>query len=796
MVLGASVLQHAARLPAIVWLAGAVVAALLLAGSARRFSARAAGTHADPLAPARRARWWAPLATIVAAALFAWAWAGWLAHGRIDARLPQALEGRDLTVVGVVSGLPQPFERGVRFVLRVESSEPAGVDGPIALAWYNGWTPEEFQAVLPVRAGERWRLTVRLKRPHTNANPHGFDYEAWLLEQDIRATGSVRPKGAHSRVDALAGTPRAWLDRTRDGIRERLWNALPEGRYVGVLIALVVGDQRATRAEDWATFNRTGVGHLMSISGLHVTMIASLAALTTAWLWRRAERLVLLCPVRKAAVVAGAIAAAVYCALAGFGIPAQRTLYMLLVAAIALWLDRAQSASRVLAIALAVVLLVDPWAVMAPGFWLSFAAVAMIFYALRAGDRQHWLAAWARTQWAITIGLVPLTLALFQQVSLVSPLANAVAIPVVSFVVTPLALIAAAVPIDTIAVLAQAVFALLMPLLEWLAHLPIAVWQQHAPPWWSIALAIVAVAWLLAPAGVPGRIAALPLFAPLLLVAPPLPVHGTAWVDVLDVGQGLAVVVRTANHTLVYDAGPAYSVEADAGNRVVVPFLRGEGVRDIDRMVITHLDNDHSGGAASVARLLPVGILLSSLPDGHPAQQRPAYRVPCRAGQTWRWDGVEFAVLHPSTAARFDDAELEPLRARRASRTNSQSCVVRIATGERALLLTGDIEANDELALLRSQPSALRADVVLVPHHGSRTSSTPEFVEAVAPRWALVAAGYRNRFGHPRADVVQRYQERGTEVLRTDAGGALRIELGADTIRATTFRATAPRYWR
>ncbi len=770
-VLGAAALQHAASLPSRSTLVaiGVGFAALWLVLARLR----------------NRSHWMVRgAASIAVGALGAFLWSAILAHQRIDARLDPALEGRDVTVIGVVSGLPQPFERGVRLTLEVESSDPPGVAGRIALSWYSGWTPEEFQSVLPVRGGERWRFMVRLKRPHTNANPHGFDYEAWLLEQNIHATGSVRPKGGHQRIED-ARTLSARIDRLRDAIRARLWQALPDSRYAGVLVALVVGDQRAIRFEDWATFNRTGVTHLMSISGLHVTMIASLAAWLAAWGWRRFARLLIWCPARKAAAVAGVLTALVYCALAGFGIPAQRTLYMLGVAALALWLDRTQSASRVLALALLVVLAIDPWAVIAPGFWLSFAAVALIFY---VGDRsrpQGFLAGWARVQWAITVGLVPLTVALFHQVSLVSPLANAIAIPVISGIVTPLALLAALLPLDAIAAVAHWFVATLMPLLQWLAELPVAVWQQHAPPWWSVALALLGVVWLLAPAGVPTRAMALPLFVPMLFAVPQRPPAGTAWIDVLDVGQGSAIVVRTAGHVLLYDAGPAYSVEADAGARVVLPFLRGEGIGRIDRMMITHLDNDHAGGAAAVASVLPTDMLLSSLPTTHRVMGHVPYRVPCLRGQSWEWDGVRFEVLHPGTAAYESGA-----------RPNAMSCVLRITAGAQSVLLTGDIEAREEAALIREGMAALRADVLLVPHHGSRTSSTAAFLDAVSPRYALIGAGYRNRFGHPRADVVARYESRGIALLRTDTLGALRIKLAPQTIDTSTFRATDPRYWR
>ena len=718
-----------------------------------------------------------------AAALLGFAWAAGFAQVRIAERIDAALEGRDLAVTGVVASLPQPFERGVRFEFDVEQAD-RGVPPRVLVSWYNGLTPDEFQEVLPVRAGERWRFTLRMKRPRATANPYAYDWEVAALERGIGAAGYVRPRADRERVDAMVYRPAYVIERAREGIRARFRDTLADAPYAGVLIALAIGDQRAIESPDWQTFTRTGVGHLMSISGLHVTMVAGLFAWLVLMLWRRSERLTLRLPARKAAAVAGVAAAAAYCLLAGFAVPAQRTLYMLAVVAIALLADRAQSSSRVLAAALAVVVLLDPWAVVSPGFWLSFGAVGLMFY-VAAAPARHWFSGWGRTQWAITVGLAPLTLVLFQQVSLVSPLANAVAIPVVSFVVTPLALAAAVLPVDALAHLAHAVLAALMGLLDVLARAPSAVWSQHAPLAWTLLPAAIGVAWLLAPRGVPGRIAGAVLLLPMFAARPPGPGPGDAWITFLDVGQGLATVVRTADHALVYDAGPSYSVDADAGNRVVVPFLRGTGVTGLDAVVVTHNDNDHAGGAAAVMRTFPPALLLSSLAADHPAQALAPWRVPCYAGQRWEWDGVSFDMLYP-TAESYD---------RDLKRANWRSCVLRIRAHGRTVLLTGDIEARDEEALLRTAVP-LGADVLLAPHHGSRTSSTEAFLDAVSPRTAVFTVGYRNRFGHPRADVVARYADRGVEILRTDRTGAVTVRMDAAGLGISAYRDTAARYWR
>ena len=737
-----------------------------------------------------------PALSAAAGFFYAAAWA----QSRLAERLPRQWEGVDLAVTGVVAGLPQPLEGGMRFDFDVERVEPAAARLPqrISLSWYNGASREAFREFAPIRAGERWRFIVRLRRPHGSVNPHGFDYESWLLQRAIGATGYVRPRGME-RLDGLVLQPAYLLQRGREILRERHWAALPDYPYAGILVALAIGDQNAIDAGQWQLFARTGVSHLMSISGLHVTMVASLFAALVHWLWRRSSNLMLALPARKASALAGFLAALAYCLIAGFAVPAQRTLYMVGVVALALWTGRASSVSRVLCAALLLVLLLDPWAVLAPGFWLSFGAVAVILYVatgrLRTGRadasggaRAHGegLLQWGRVQWAITFALAPLLLVWFQQMSLVSPLANAVAIPLVSLVVTPLALAGSVLPFDFILKLAHAVMAGQMWLLEWCAALPAAVWQQHAPETWTVALALAGCAWLLLPRGVPARWLGLPLMLPMFAVVPPAPPPGALWLTVLDVGQGLSVFAQTERHALLYDAGPAYNPAADSGSRVILPFLRASGVAQLDAMMLSHDDNDHAGGAATVLAGLPVAALYSSLPQTHAAWLAAAgYRLPCAAGQRWDWDGVRFELLHPTSASYG----LERIK------SNDRSCVLKIATVRGAVLLTGDIEARAEKEMLARAPDALRAEVLVAPHHSSRTSSTAEFIAAVKPRWTVLPVGYRNRFGHPREEVVERYRASGAQLLRTDSAGAVLVRIDGEGISVEPYRGLRRRYW-
>ena len=593
----------------------------------------------------------------------------------------------------------------------------------------------------------------------------------------------MRPKAPAERIAARVWRPGYAVEMLRESIRDRFRAALPEAPYAGILIALAIGDQQAIAPDLWQSFGRTGITHLMSISGLHVTMLAGLAYALINWLWRRSPRLPLRLPAQHAAALGGMFAAFAYCLLAGFAVPAQRTLYMLAVVALAHLSRRELSASRVLALALLLVLLLDPWAVLAAGFWLSFGAVGLLFFI--GGGRlgpAHWLLEWGRAQWAVTLGMLPALLALFQQFSLVSPLANALAIPLVSFVITPLALAGCLPLLEPLLGLAHWVTTRLMQGVDWLAALPVAVWQQAAPPGWAVLLALAGGVWLLLPRGFPARWLGLLAFLPMLTTLPPRPAPGIAVITVLDVGQGLAIHVQTANHDLLFDAGPAFSADADSGNRIIAPYLRALGVRRLDALVISHADKDHEGGAASVLAALPVGVMKTSLPFEHPLSAQPVRHEPCRDGDAWEWDGVGFAMLHPDG---------EP----RSRKSNDLSCVLRIEAGGRAMLLTSDIEAVSEQVLLDRYGAHLAADAMTVPHHGSRTSSIPAFVAAVGARDVIFPVGYRNRFGHPRDEVVQRYAESGARLHRSDAHGAVRIDLAPQGLRFRHQRDESRRYW-
>ncbi|WP_256080936.1 DNA internalization-related competence protein ComEC/Rec2 [Massilia sp. YIM B04103] len=826
VIAGAAVLQRQADLPAyaaeglLAALAASLLALLLQALSLQR-------AMREPLLCR-------PFLRFAFGCLLGFFWAGWQAQIALEPVLAKADEGRDFIVTGMIDNLPYRFERGTRFNLAVEEVvdashrplPPATVPPRIVLSWYAGRFGEAH-AIGDVQPGERWRFKVRLQRPHGNANPHGFDYELWLLEQGVRATGYVRDDGGNRRLSSFVFSAHNVVEYCRSVLRDKIQRILNGKPYAGVIVALVVGDQRAIAQADWQVFNRTGISHLISISGLHITMIAGLAAWLVSWLWRHSfftqRQLPLLLPAQKLAAIAGWLAGLLYVLLAGFGVPAQRTLYMLSVIAVALWCGRLTAVSHVLALAAGIVVLLDPWAVQQPGFWLSFGAVAIILYASVGRTTHHKNEAQAseeagmlspaevrrrkrrgtpltrrqrigqglrealNTQYAVTLGLVPLTMLLFAQVSLISPVANAVAIPLVSLVVTPMALLGSFLP-DPLAgpllLAAHENIRMLAAGLRWLSGFEFSVWTAPMPPWWLFAWTLAGTLWLLAPRGWPTRWLGLASWLPLLAAEPVHPQHGELQVTAFDVGQGMALLLETSGHRLLYDTGPAYAPDADGGNRVIVPYLRARGIGQLDGLVVSHSDTDHSGGALTVMQNVQVRWLLSSLPDGHAALEAARQHRRCEAGQSWQWDGVHFEVLHPA-AASYADGKLK---------TNARSCVLRVSTGTASLLLAGDIEADQEAELLRRAGETLRADVLLAPHHGSGTSSTPAFLAAVRPSIAIFQAGYRNRYRHPKPEVYARYAANGVRRLRSDESGAITLRF-TDKMEVEEYRKSHARYW-
>lgn len=736
-------------------------------------------------------------------------WASALAYVTLSDNLPPSLENRPITVIGTIGDLPQATENGIRFVFHVEhaycENKPVTIPENILLHWRN--TPdmsveENAPRLFP---GQKWRLDIRLKRPHGHANPGGFDYEYQLFAKKIRATGHVENKPASHNIllEPFIWSPMHAIDALRFHIRERIAGALQGDAYAGVIIALVIGDQNAISRVDWKLFSQTGISHLVAISGLHITLVAGLFAVLTGALWRRSFftniPLPLMLPAQKAAAIAGLVMALLYVALAGFGVPARRTLCMLAIVAAALWSGRQIRISRVLLAAAGLVLLTDPPAVMKPGFWLSFGAVGIILYTTvgrvhavtqntsRLRKWLHGLIAAARTQWAVTAGLVPMTMLFFGHISLIGPAANAIAIPVVTLLVTPLSLIGSILPeplCTYILKTAHIAFDWLAVFLDWLSSFPFAVWHAPSPPLYLIAFAIAGTLWMLAPKGWPLRALGILCWLPLFLGAPEHPEKGEMHVTVLDVGQGGAVLIETQHHRLLFDTGPSYSYASDAAGHIILPYLRTRGIRELDTVIVSHGDDDHAGGLLAITRTLPAGDILTSIsPDKLLVKVLPTHR-PCLAGQHWEWDGIRFDVLYPSS-----DDYLE-----KSSKTNSLSCVLKVSNEYRSVLLTGDIEGREERELVARYGKTLHADILAVPHHGSATSSTWPFVLAVSPEIAIFQTGYLNRYGHPNPRVTERYDIMKTRLYRSDRDGAILMKIGQG-IETVTQRSENARYW-
>ncbi|WP_428604620.1 DNA internalization-related competence protein ComEC/Rec2 [Sedimenticola sp.] len=708
-------------------------------------------------------------------------WAALMAHVTLYSELDPALEGRDLHLVGVVESLPDVTSERTRFLFKVENitdgQQMYASPGRVQLSWYQGATE--------LSAGETWQFTVRLKRPHGMANPGTRDYERSLFRKGIRATGYIRANDTNRRIGvAVIGYP---FERLRQRIAREIEQALPSAAGNGLIRALVIGDRSGITPAEWRVFRATGTSHLMAISGLHIGIVSGIGFFLCNGLWRRSATLCSRVPAPQAGALAALVGAFCYAGLAGFAIPCIRALVMLSALLGGVLFRRPLQPTRSLCFALLAVTIGDPAAVTSPGFWLSFGAVTVILLGILG--RIHLTSARIfgvfKVQWAVALGLAPLLLLLGFDLPLLSPLVNIVAVPLFSLLLVPLALtsvgllmiwptLGQALLMATNGLLGQTKTILLM--ISGFSD-PIAL--SGSPPTWLLMGLLTSVLLLLLPAGIPGRWLGILLVYPLFLYRPLSPAKGEVWMTMLDVGQGLSIVLETADHRLLYDTGPRFPSGFDTGELVVLPFLKARGVEKIDRIIVTNGDMDHRGGLAAVLKAFPSAELLS----GEPQRLNNGQPTLCAAGMRWTWDGVGFSILHPATASSW--------------RGNDASCVLAVDTAAGRVLLTGDIEAPAEASLVEKYPGQLHAVVVTIPHHGSASSSRTPFIAATQPLYGLISSGYRNRYGFPRAEVVARWQQQQVKLLNTAESGALSLRFTTDGRIEGPFgyRNTHARYW-
>ena len=689
-------------------------------------------------------------------------------------------EGKSLYAEGVVISLPETNARSVRFNFRIDKltykGRPvASNPGKVRLSWYEG-----HELLQP---GETWRLRIRLKRPHGYMNPGGFDYESWLFQNRLRATGYVVDDQNNTRVHEAA---RLNPDLLRFVIRNKIREVFPDDTLAGFIPALAVGDRSGLSDAHWRVLTATGTNHLIAISGLHIGLVAGLVYLLTLPVWG-SLRFFLPAPLADIPAIRPAAAAAmfvalVYALLAGFSLPTQRALVMVWVYfGMKLW-DRSVVSFDVLGIALFAVLIIDPFAPMSASFWLSFCAVAVILYGVgyRVQPRFHRLQEWGRVQYVVSIGLLPALALYYQQFPLFSLFANMFAVPWASFIVIPLVLggcMLLFIQVDLLLELALASLHVFWWTLKLFTAWEFQLLSIARPGPVTLTVISAGILILLLPRGITSRWLGLIWLAPLFFPGKPALSFGDVSMTVLDVGQGLAVVVSTQKHNLLYDTGPAYPSGFNTGAAVILPFLRSSGINALDLLVQSHGDNDHIGGLTGLAGDIPISRVISSVPDLIPHQQVRD----CLDGQSWYWDGVHFQVLHPVEAMNLS--------------ANNRSCVVRISARNLTLLLSGDIEKGAERSLVQRHGAGLRSDVLVVPHHGSKTSSTRDFIRAVSPDIAIFPVGYRNRFNLPNQEIISRYREYGPRMLSTAESGAIRIRASRAGPEVTTHREKQRRFW-
>ena len=699
------------------------------------------------------------------------------ASSLISIELSSNLEDKNMMVTGYIASLPVKDNLQTHFNFIVDHV----LDHPDALPKKSLIRLSWRDVSQRLMVGDKWQFTVRLKRIHGIQNPGGFDFEKYALQKGLRAIGHVVPD---HNIHLIAKHPwRYPIDRTRERIQLNLQKVLPSTPTAAWLQALIIGERQGISGKYWQVLKNTGTNHLMVIAGLHIGIIAGLLHLLISHLWRILPGMVLRLPSSLASAIGASIGAVIYSALAGFSIPTQRACVMLSIYLLVTLRRYQLSPWSAWSATLMIVLLLNPLAILSESFWLSFCTIALIIYGMsgRLAPHSFWWK-WGRVQWVIGVGLIPLTLFFYQQASLISFIANSIAIPWLGFLILPFCLIGTLTlmlypPLASfILKIADLTLSQLWSLLTWLSSLSFAVWQHDVT---FILLIPITIGFLLLliPSGMPGRWVGLVFAASMVLFEPAKPSFGDVWLTLLDVGQGLSIVVQTASHTLVYDAGPRFTDQFDMGESVVLPFLRTRNISRIDKLVVSHGDNDHIGGTGALLREKMVDEINTSVPD----RFQFSHTFYCNAETTWQWEGVTFRYLYPSQ---------EDL-----SKNNDSSCVLRIQSNQYSVLLTGDIEKWAEERLVQRASSELASDIMFAPHHGSKTSGVSSFLKAVHPKWVLYGIGYRNRYHFPHQQIVNAYYQLGALQLNTASEGAINLKLEKAKIKMERYRRVNRHYW-
>ncbi len=701
-------------------------------------------------------------------------WSFWYAASVLSWSLPKKLEGKAVFIIGHVASLPQKSLTQTSFLFKVEKSSAIKKNTLIRLAWRH---PNKA-----IKVGDKWQLVVKLKRIHSTQNPGSFDFEAWAIQKKLRASGFVMLDNANKLL-----AHHVWqcpLDRFRQSLQEKIETNLPNSNTSIWLLALIIGERVGISDTQWQVLRNTGTNHLMAIAGLHIGIIGGFAYYLVSRCWRLMPALILRVPVQQAAACAAMLVAIFYSALAGFSLPTQRACFMLTVFTVALLLRKKISAWQCWSLSLWMVMVINPLNVLSESFWLSFGTIALIIYGMngRLKPAGLWWK-WGRVQWVIGIGLIPFSLWFFQECSLVSFAANCIAIPWLGFFILPFCLLSGIFLFISpllgkfFLLIADKSLSGLWIVLTWFSELPLSAWQQVIPSSLLFFLTICAFIFLLLPAGFPGRWLSVIWLAPLLCYQPDRPAWRDYWITVLDVGQGLAMVIETKTHTLVYDAGGKISTNLDMGKSVVLPYLHIRSIKKIDMLVISHGDNDHIGGAKSLMHELNVAAIKTSVPEKIPQSQY------CLANESWQWDGVRFTFLYPGK----DNLDLG----------NDSSCVLKIDNGEQSILLTGDIEKFAEKTLLQYSPETLSANMLVAPHHGSKTSGLKNFISAVHPHYVLYATGYLNRYHFPHSSITSAYTAINAVQINTADTGMIqfKIQNGKREPILSLYRLASAKYW-